>query len=121
VQQGDRLSLHDTGAHRISGVSQQQGAGGLRVFSTDSGAVRLQDLPLVGRPGRTRPQHAPPPPSGTPAGAPGAGRLPPTAPSGETTGGDPLAVIERLAELHARGILTAEEFAAKKAELLDRL
>ena len=29
--------------------------------------------------------------------------------------------IERLAELHARGILTAQEFEAKKAELLGRL
>ena len=29
--------------------------------------------------------------------------------------------IERLAELHKKGILSAEEFAAKKAELLARL
>ena len=29
--------------------------------------------------------------------------------------------IERLAELHKKGILSSEEFAAKKAELLARL
>jgi putative oligomerization/nucleic acid binding protein len=31
------------------------------------------------------------------------------------------AKIERLAELHKNGILSSEEFAAKKAELLSRL
>jgi len=34
---------------------------------------------------------------------------------------DILAAIERMAELHARGILTEAEFSAKKAELLGRL
>jgi hypothetical protein len=34
---------------------------------------------------------------------------------------DILAAIERLAELHARGILTEAEFSTKKAELLARL
>jgi hypothetical protein len=32
-----------------------------------------------------------------------------------------LATIERLAELHARGVLTEREFSDKKAELLARL
>lgn len=34
---------------------------------------------------------------------------------------DPLSLIERLAVLHRQGVLTAEEFAAKKTELLGRL
>jgi hypothetical protein len=34
---------------------------------------------------------------------------------------DILAAIERLAGLHARGILTEAKFSAKKAELLGRL
>ncbi|MGH1570581.1 SHOCT domain-containing protein [Methylobacterium sp. P31] len=34
---------------------------------------------------------------------------------------DVLATIERLAELHARGVLTDREFSDKKAELLARL
>jgi len=34
---------------------------------------------------------------------------------------DILTAIERLAELHARGILIEAEFSAKKAELLGRL
>ncbi len=32
-----------------------------------------------------------------------------------------LATLERLGELHTKGVLTAEEFAAKKAELLKKL
>ncbi len=41
-----------------------------------------------------------------------------------TTGSDattPLETLERLADLHERGALSDEEFAAKKAELLDRV
>ncbi len=34
---------------------------------------------------------------------------------------DPFAAIERLADLHAKGILGDDEFAAKKAELLARI
>ena len=34
---------------------------------------------------------------------------------------DAFATIEKLAQLHAKGILSDEEFAAKKAELLSRL
>ncbi len=34
---------------------------------------------------------------------------------------DPFEAIEKLAQLHARGILGDEEFAAKKAELLKRI
>ena len=41
---------------------------------------------------------------------------------GETTQDtDIFAKIERLADLQQKGILSAEEFAAKKAELLSRL
>jgi hypothetical protein len=32
-----------------------------------------------------------------------------------------LATLDRLGDLHRRGVLTDEEFAAKKAELLSRL
>ena len=54
------------------------------------------------------PQAPPPAPATTPAPAAAAA-------------GDPLSLIERLAELRAKGVLTEEEFAAKKAELLARL
>lgn len=37
------------------------------------------------------------------------------------SGDDPLAQLERVAALHASGVLSDEEFEAKKAELLDRV
>jgi len=40
---------------------------------------------------------------------------------GERTAGDPLDTLERLADLHERGVVDDEEFAEKKAELLDRI
>jgi hypothetical protein len=107
VQQGVRLSLYDTGTLRISGVSQQQGSGRSLTFSSDQGAVSLQDLQLVDAAAGTAPALAVP-------------DVRPGAPSA-TAGSDPLATIERLADLHAKGVLTAEEFAAKKAELLARV
>jgi hypothetical protein len=36
-------------------------------------------------------------------------------------GGDIFAMIDKLADLRSRGILTDDEFASKKAELLSRL
>ena len=49
---------------------------------------------------------------------------PPTAPDAPPSAGrppDPLDEIRRLAELRDQGILTEQEFAAKKAELIDRI
>ena len=101
VQRNGRLELYDTGDHRIFGVSQQQGGGGQSpVFSSDKGQVRLPDLAPVDH---TRPSQAR------------------DAAAASAADGDPLASIERLAELHQKGVLTFEEFTAKKAELLRRL
>ena len=105
VQREGRVSLYDTGPHRIFGVSQQQGTGRSLVFSSNRGEVRLEDLPLVDVHTGAAPQAPQPAPAAT---------SPPAA-------ADPLSLIERLAELRAKGVLTEEEFAAKKAELLGRL
>jgi hypothetical protein len=103
VQRGGQLSLYDTGTYRIFGVSQQQGSGRSLVFASDRGEVCLEDLPMVDAAASAPPQ------------------TPPPAPASARPAGDPLSLIERLAELRAKGVLTEEEFAAKKAELLDRL
>jgi len=44
-----------------------------------------------------------------------------TAMGGDSGEGDPLQLLERLAELQKKGVLTPEEFAAKKAELLAKI
>ncbi|EPX56888.1 hypothetical protein D187_007324 [Cystobacter fuscus DSM 2262] len=103
IQRGGQVTIHDTGEHRISGVSQQQGAGQSLTFTSQFGPIRLSELPVMGPA-----PVAPTSPSATPAAAPSAAT-------------DPLSLIERLAELRDKGVLTEEEFAAKKAELLSRL
>ena len=60
---------------------------------------------------------------GTPSATDGdtAARPAPDAPPPADSPADPLDEIRKLAELRDRGILTEQEFAAKKAELIDRI
>ncbi|AWN46493.1 hypothetical protein DK419_09340 [Methylobacterium terrae] len=111
IETGGQVTLYDTGDHRIGGVSQQQGSSRSLSFTGQHGPVRLDELPVVGEPGReTAPRTAPEPV------APVSPVRPADAPSGDVLG-----MIERLSELHRKGVLTEAEFSAKKAELLARL
>jgi hypothetical protein len=126
IDLGGRLSLHDTGEHRISGVSQQQGSDQSVTFTSQLGIVRLADLPRVSAgedapadPGPERTAEArrpdePEAPASRPAPAP-------QAPHRAAADDDIFAKIERLAALRRKDILTEEEYAAKKSELLARL
>ncbi|NML18322.1 SHOCT domain-containing protein [Azohydromonas caseinilytica] len=115
-----RVTIYDTLDHHIGGFSQQQSGSGSLSFTSQYGLVDVASLPVVsidGQPpaGTAAPVAAAvPPTSSTPA-------VPPTATPGGPQGLDVFAAIDKLAELHARGVLTAEEFSAKKAELLSRL
>jgi hypothetical protein len=116
IQHDGRVSLYDTGEHRLSGFSQQQSGDRSLTFMSQFGLVRVADLPLAQPADRPpdspraaaaepqRPEPAPPPP-------------PPAPPATD----DILTTIERLAELRKKDILTEEEFSAKKTELLSRL
>ncbi len=117
-----RVTIYDTLDHHIDSVSQQQSGSGSLSFTSQHGLVNVDSLPVVSVDGQ--------PPVAASAGVPPS--LAPTPPmptsiapvpkaSGLPQGLDVFAAIERLAELHARGVLTAEEFSAKKAELLSRL
>ena len=133
IEVGGRVTVYDTGDHRIGGFSQQQSGDASVTFVSQHGLVRLADLAIVSpvkidapalgeRAFRPKPLEAgidPPrqrtgqyidPPSLDPAAAPAS--APPL---------DILATVERLGELQRKGILTEAEFAAKKAELLARL
>jgi Short C-terminal domain len=114
VQRGGVVTVYDTGDHVIAGFSQQQGGDQSLTFTSQHGLVRVADLPVVvpGDAARSSPRFV------APAGA--APASPPPA-AATATGDSPIAVIEKLAGLHQKGILSAEEFAAKKAELLSRL
>jgi hypothetical protein len=106
IQIGGVTRVFDTGNHQISGVQQQQGTGSGSVsFSSQFGTFDVSSLREIG----TTQQAAT-----TPVTEPAAAQPP----------GDSdaiIAAIESLAGLHQRGILTDQEFAAKKAELLARL
>lgn len=106
-----RLAIHfggvtrvfDTGEHQIGGVAQQQGgAGGSVTFTSQFGTFDVSSLRELGG------GQSPAPPTAPPAAA-----------AGDAAG--VIAAIESLAGLHERGILSDEEFATKKAELLARL
>ena len=121
-----RVTVYDTLDHHIGGFSQQQSGSGSLSFTSQYGLVNVDSLPVVSVDGRPpAAASAPTPPSAAPTPAPMPTATAPVpqagAAGGLPQGLDVFAAIERLAELHARGVLTAEEFSAKKAELLSRL
>jgi hypothetical protein len=105
--------VFDTGDHQIGGVQQQQGTGhGTASFTSQFGTFDVSSLrELGGQQVAETPVAArtPEPPA----------VQPPPGPSEDSTA--IIAAIEALAGLHQRGILTDQEFATKKAELLARL
>ncbi len=58
VEQDGRLTIHDTGDHLISGISQQRGGGRSLVLASQHGPMPITDLPLVGRVARTSSQSS---------------------------------------------------------------
>ena len=136
VDVNGQITLFDLGDHQISGFSQQQSGDQSVSFISQHGLVRLADLPVVSAeapvgvaPVAPEPAHQAPPASQAEAPQPvfipaPAPVLPPVlAPAVPLAMGDDeiFSRIERLADLRKKDILTEEEFAAKKAELLARL
>lgn len=121
VKTGGEVWLYDTLDHQIGGFSQQQGLGGSITFSSQYGTVDLTRLPVTSRNGQPvmqQPTPPPPPAAGFQHG------FPTPAPNGAasfTTSADVIAALEKLGDLKSKGILTEDEFTAKKAELLSRL
>jgi hypothetical protein len=110
IEVGGKVTVYDTGDHRIGGFSQQQGGGQSATFTSQHGTVRVADLPVVSGAGQ----------SGGKAQGPAAGGNAPT-PAAGGEAGDVFAKIERLAELRDKGVITDKEFEAKKADLLSRI
>ncbi|WAJ46973.1 SHOCT domain-containing protein [Mycobacterium sp. Aquia_216] len=142
IQIGGVTRIFDTGEHHIGGVQQQQGGGyGSVIFTSQLGTFGVSTLRDLGAqpapeaaapppvPATPRaPQHqsqyqSTPPPRSAPETTPATPETSPATP-GAGASGDAAAIvaaIESLAGLHQRGILSDEEFATKKAELLSRL
>jgi hypothetical protein len=115
VEVSGHVTLYDTRDHQISGVAQQQGRGSSLTFTSQHGVVPITTLPVVSGGPQESPEDLLRPPKIT------ASPHPPIHPSGSTQETDIFATLERLAELKHKGILSDEEFAAKKADLLGRL
>ncbi len=111
IERDGAIELYDTQDHLIGGVSQQQGAGGTLCFTSQHGPVELTSLRRV--PDANSLAAVEPVAPLEETHAPG--------PPGPATRHDVLDTIDRLAELHRRGVLTEAEFMSKKAELLGRL
>jgi hypothetical protein len=108
VELNGHVTVYDSLDHQIGGVSQQQGSGGSLTFTSQYGIISVSTLPVVSVDGVPRDAPAPAPQA-----------EPSHAATAQET--DIFAKIERLADLQKKGILSSEEFAAKKAELLSRL
>ena len=112
ISSAGRVTVYDTLEHTISGVSQQQGSGPSSLqFSSQVGTFSVSSLPVVEPTADEATNEAPTTAAPTERAAPESG----------VSADSIISSIEALAGLHARGILSDDEFSAKKAELLSRL
>lgn len=138
IDMGGQVSVYDTGNHQIGGFGQQQSGDQSITFTSQFGLVRVADLPRInqgspignaapstsfetanGNPPASRPNDPPPPafvPQSTttwPASGP--------APATPVARDEIFSLIEKVADLHKKGILSDNEYETKKSELLSRL
>lgn len=127
IDVGGHVSVYDTGNHQIGGFSQQQSGDQSITFTSQFGIVRVADLPRIDT-AAPAPQFTPAP-QVTPAApepAPAAAEQPATrnpvspVPAGASSD-EIFALIEKLSDLHKKGILSDSEYETKKSELLGRL
>ncbi len=110
IEVGGKTTIYDTAGHQISGFGQQQGDVGSLTLTGQNGLVHLADLSVVS----SEPAQAAPQGSSLPTTS----RAPNAA---QASDGTIFAKIEGLADLHAKNLLSDEEYHAKKAELLARI
>ena len=111
-----KINLYDTLDHQIGGVQQEQGGySGSLTFTSQQGTFSVETLPLVG----PKSDKAVEPSS--PSGEAGPAAVATTRQGSPQAYDDILKTLERLSDLHQKGILSEEEFKSKKAELLSRL
>ena len=122
VEVGGTVTIYDTLDHQIGGFSQQQSSDGTMSCSSQYGTVSLGSLPVVSINGQA-PVQVPAPAPWSNQGYASSNNTGPD-PAYSAASGPPaevLATLQKLADLHGAGVLTAEEFSAKKADLLSRL
>ncbi|PWR04375.1 hypothetical protein DKT77_01465 [Meridianimarinicoccus roseus] len=113
-----QITVYDIGDHQIGGFSQQQGGDQSITFTSQYGTVRVADLPVVSPGG---PSQAPAPSFDAPQSEPQTAPQPVQANAPSMSSDEVFSLIEKLADLHAKGILSDSDYETKKAELLSRL
>ena len=133
------VTVYDTGDHLIGGVGQQQSGDASWTFTSQYGTVYLNQLPVVSGDasgqksgaGMAQPSMTFPEPTDAPMEpptqfvddvAPAASTTQDASPQRSHGNSDQIfSALEKLGSLRDMGILSEDEFAAKKAELLARL
>ena len=119
IERGGRVEVYDTGDHLIGGVSQQQGDLHSLSFTSQHGTVNLASLKRVPLEGETTQGAAGDSRSEVRESTAGAASS--VAQGHAADAAQLLDAIDRMAALRDRGILSEQEFQAKKTELLSRL
>ncbi|MDO8844639.1 MAG: SHOCT domain-containing protein [Methylicorpusculum sp.] len=110
IEANGHVTLYDTLDHQIGGFSQQQSVGGSITFTSQYGLVDVNNLPVISI------DNNPVQPKSEPVHNNESANTQPI-----NLEGDIFATLERLADLKSKGIVTENEYNAKKAELLSRL
>jgi hypothetical protein len=130
IQSNGQVTVYDTLDNNIGGVGQQQGGSDSLTFSSQYGTIRVDSLPRVSGPGLNVPPQTnfvAPPPAPAPYFESPQAQQSPQGPASfpsqnvPQNSSDILTLLEKLGQLRDAGILTPDEFSAKKAELLGRL
>lgn len=121
IESNGTVTVYDTLDHRIGGFSQQQSYGSTLSFNSQFGLVDVASLPVVSVNGVAQ-QQAPMNAQVFSDVQQNNGFSQNTEiPQNSQNSQDVFSTIERLADLRSKGILSDEEFAAKKSELLSRV
>jgi hypothetical protein len=135
IDQGGQVTVYDTGDHQIGGFGQQQSGDQSITFTSQYGVVRVADLPQItgnnnqNAPSSSFPQNNPAPApqqANTWTPSPAVSEPLPASPSPATpqphvSSNEIFSLLEKLADLHTKGILTDAEYETKKVEMLKRL
>ena len=130
IESNGSVYVYDTQDHQIGGFSQQQSSGGSVNFSSQYGLVDVMRLPVISingihqevSTGNTRGfvNELPASPF-VPEPSPPEFSAPTSAAQAKAADADIFQLIEKLADLRSRAIISDEDFHAKKTELLARL
>lgn len=123
VEKDGNITLYDTLDHQIGGVSQQQGNDTTLSFSSQYGTISVATLPIVsgsGTPSQPSTNFASPPAQPHFSESIQSVEPAPSASNEYTaqSANEAIELLEKLGRLRDAGVITSEEFEAKKTKLL---